>query len=278
MNTAQLNELSYRVIGAAMAVHRELGPGLDEPDYEPALSAELAAAAIRHVCQQPVPVVYKNVRLEAGYRIDVLVEGSLVIELKSVETLHPVQEAQLLTYLRLSQRQLGLLINFDVPVLKEGIRRRVMGLEEAGAEFEARGDAELNPFNPKHALDDVSHQVLGAAIEVHRHLGPGLLKSAYEACLCYELSIRGLPFERSKALAIRFRDIELPKPAEIEVVVAGELPLMIVSVAEITPLLEARLIGRLRNAGWKHGLLLNFSDKKMGNGVRRLVNPKIKER
>jgi GxxExxY protein len=275
MNTAQLNELSYGVIGAAIAVHRDLGPGLEEPDYEAALSAELAAEGIQHVCQQPVPVIYKNVHLDAGYRIDVLVERSLILELKSVETVHPVHESQLLTYLRLSLRKLGLLINFDVPVLKDGVRRKVMGLEEPGVEIGMPGNAELRPFSTEKALDELSHQVLGAAIEVHRHLGPGLLKSAYEECLCYELSTRGLPFERSKPLAIRFRDIDLPKPAEIDLVVAGELPLMIVSVAEITPLLEARLIGRLKNGGWKHGLLLNFSEKKLGAGIRRLVHPSL---
>jgi GxxExxY protein len=273
MNTSELNALSYRAIGAAIAVHRELGPGLEESDYEPALSAELSAGGINHVCQQPVPVVYKHVRLDAGYRIDVLIEQSLVIELKAVETLHPVHEAQLLTYLRLSQRKLGLLINFDVPVLKDGIRRRVMGLEENGVEPAKPKTPTVNSSDTETEPGDLSQQVLGAAIEVHRHLGPGLLKSAYEECLCYELSVRKLSFERHKRLAVRFRDIELPKPAEIDLVVSGDLPVMVVSVAEITPLLEARLIGRLKNGGWKYGLLLNFSERKLSEGIRRIVNP-----
>jgi GxxExxY protein len=275
MNSAQLNALSRQIIGAAITVHRELGPGLDELDYELALSTELDALHIRHRCQQPQPVVYKGVRLDAGYRLDLLVEDALIVEVKSVEELHPVHEAQLLTYLRLSCRKLGLLLNFDVPVLKQGIRRRVLGLDEDGIEFAppgVRDCAEGLVCGPEY--DPLSHAVLRAAIEVHRHLGPGLLRSAYEECLCYELSVQGLRFERRKPLAVRYRDVALPKPAEIDLIIAGQLPLMIVSVAAITPLLEARLIAQLKAGGWPYGLLLNFSDMKLADGVRRLVNPK----
>lgn len=273
MNTSQLNSLSYRVIGAAIAVHRELGPGLEELDYELALSAELTAAEIVHACQQSLPIVYKEVRLDAGYRIDVLVNNSLVVELKSVEAMHPIHEAQLLTYLRLSQQKLGLLINFDVPVLKDGIRRRVMGLEEEGVEIvHAALNAPRRLEQPK-PIDNVSHEVVGSAIEVHRHLGPGLLKSAYAECLCYELSKRGVRFERSKSLVLRFREVALPRPAEIDLVVDAVLPLTVVSVAEVTPLLEARMIGRLKNGGWSSGLLLNFGEKQLSQGIRRLSNP-----
>lgn len=273
MNTAQLNSLSYRVIGAAIAVHRELGPGLEELDYELALNAELAAAEIVHICQQSLPIVYKGVRLDAGYRIDVLVNNSLVVELKSVEAMHPIHEAQLLTYLRLSQRKLGLLINFDVPVLKDGIRRRVMGLEEEGVESVHAALNAPQPLEQPKPIDDVSYEVVGSAIEVHRHLGPGLLKSAYAECLCYELSKRGVRFERSKSLILRFREVALPRPAEIDLVVDTVLPLTVVSVAEVTPLLEARMIGRLKNGGWSSGLLLNFGEKQLSQGIRRLSNP-----
>jgi GxxExxY protein len=131
------------------------------------------------------------------------------------------------------------------------------------------------PFGSVDVIDDLSCQVLAAAIEVHRYLGPGLLKSAYEECLCYEFSKRRLSFERRKPLAVHFRGIELPRPVEMNLVVEGQLPLTIVSAVEITPLMEARLIGRLRNSGWKDGLVLNFSGKTLRDGIRRLVNPQL---
>lgn len=275
MNTEQLNSLSYRVIGAAMDVHRELGPGLEEPDYERALSEELSTVGIQHVCQHPVPVIYKDVRLDAGYRIDVFVENVLIVELKSVEILHPIHDAQLLTYLRLSNRTLGLLVNFDVPMLKDGVHRRVMGFEESGTPEQQNKAAAFKPIFACRAVDDCSSAVIKAVIEVHRHLGPGLLKSAYEECLCYELSLAGLRFRRKAPVAVRYRDVELPKPAEIDLIVEDELPLLLASVNEISALLEARLIGRLKNGVWKHGLLANFSQKTAREGIRRLVNPNV---
>ena len=155
MNTQQLNALSRQAIGAAIAVHRELGPGLEEDDYETALSAELTAIGIGHRRQVPLPVVYKGVRLDAGYRLDVLVEESLILEVKSVETIHPIHEAQLLTYLRLSEQPLGLLLNFDVPMLKQGIRRRVLGLEEGGADVSPPAEPR-EPFLEDRQFDELS--------------------------------------------------------------------------------------------------------------------------
>jgi GxxExxY protein len=173
----------------------------------------------------------------------------------------------------LAERQLGLLLNFDVPMLKQGIRRRVLGLAEEGVNVSPRKTASTQPFATGRQFDELSNGVIGAAIEVHRILGPGLLRSAYEECLCYELSIRNLVFQRRKTVAVRFCEVELPKPAEVELVVAGKLPLMIVSVAQTTPLLEARLLGQLKIGGWRYGLLLNFSEKKLAAGIRRAVNP-----
>ena len=260
-----INALTYRVIGAAMAVHRELGPGLEEEDYELALHEELNSQGIRHVNQQPIPVVYKDVRLDAGFRMDLLIENVLVVELKAVERMHPVHEAQLLTYLRLARRQIGLLINFDVPVLKDGIIRRVMTKEPVTDSTES-----LTPEN------DRAGQVIGAAIEVHRHIGPGLLRSAYEKCLFRELSLRHIPFTRSQPLPIRYRDFTLPKPAKIELIVAGQLPVMIVSNSLHLELNEARFLGRLRNGQWEKGLLFNFGEKTLSGGLRSIVNPHFK--
>jgi GxxExxY protein len=118
-------ELTREIIGAAIEVHRALGPGLLESAYEECLAKELAARGLRFEKQKPLPLVYKDVKLECGYRVDILVEGRVVLELKAIEVVPPICEAVLLTYLRLSGCRVGLLINFHVAVLKDGIRRLV---------------------------------------------------------------------------------------------------------------------------------------------------------
>ena len=120
------NELSHSIIGAAIEVHKLLGPGLLESAYEECLAREFVLRTIAFERQKPAPVVYKEVKLECGYRMDFLVEGRIVVELKAVEALAPVHEAIVLTYLRLSGCKLGLLINFNVTALKDGIRRFVL--------------------------------------------------------------------------------------------------------------------------------------------------------
>ncbi len=120
------NEISHEIIGATIEVHRRLGPGLLESAYEECLSKELALRKLAVERQKPVPVVYKDVKLECGYRMDLLVKGRVVVELKSVESLAAIHEAIILTYLRLSGHRLGLLINFNVKVLKDYIRRYII--------------------------------------------------------------------------------------------------------------------------------------------------------
>ena len=122
------NELSYKVVGAALEVHKCLGPGLLESVYENSLAFELRAIGFKVDQQYPMPVIYKEIRMESGFRLDMVVENKLIIEVKSVEHLLPVHHAQLLTYLRLSGRKLGLLINFHSAVLRDGIRRIVNNL------------------------------------------------------------------------------------------------------------------------------------------------------
>ncbi|MEI8310818.1 MAG: GxxExxY protein [Verrucomicrobiota bacterium] len=117
--------LTHKIIGLAIEVHRVLGPGLLESAYEECLCYEFSQAGIAHRRQQPLPVRYKEVSLECGYRLDIVIETSLIIELKTVEALAPIHDAQLLTYLKLSGIEKGLLINFNVPVLKDGIKRMV---------------------------------------------------------------------------------------------------------------------------------------------------------
>lgn len=120
------------IIGGAIAVHRALGPGLLESAYEACLVFELMDRGLEVWRQLPLPVVYRGVEIDCGYRVDLLVEGSVVVELKAVERLLPLHEAQLLTYLRLSGHHVGLLLNFNVPVMTQGIRRLVHRLPEPG--------------------------------------------------------------------------------------------------------------------------------------------------
>ncbi len=119
-------ELTGRILAACIEVHRELGPGLLESAYEECLCHELNLATIPFERQLPLPVVYKGLRLDCGYEMDLVVDQRVVVELKAVEKLLPIHEAQLMTYLKLGGYRVGLLINFNVPVLRDGIKRIVL--------------------------------------------------------------------------------------------------------------------------------------------------------
>ena len=121
----ELNEITEKIIGCAIKVHRVLGSGLLESTYEVCLVHELNKAGLNVRSQVALPVVYDGVTLEAGYRIDLLVEESVIVELKAVDSIHPIHEAQVISYLKLSGKKVGLLINFNVKMLKDGIRRLV---------------------------------------------------------------------------------------------------------------------------------------------------------
>jgi GxxExxY protein len=123
--TQRINQLTEKIIGSAIEVHRTLGPGLLESAYEECTSYELTQEDLRIRRQVPLPVIYKGVSLDCGYRMDLLVEDLVVVEFKTVEALLPVHQAQLLSYLKLSGKPVGLLINFHVPVLKDGLKRIV---------------------------------------------------------------------------------------------------------------------------------------------------------
>ena len=125
-----INDLTGEVIGAAIEVHKHLGPGLLESAYEECLCYELRSREIAYERQKPLPINYKQVRLDCGYRLDLVVEGKIILELKSCEKIEDIHKAQLLTYLKLSNLKLGLIFNFNVPVMKEGIVRLVNNLEE----------------------------------------------------------------------------------------------------------------------------------------------------
>lgn len=125
MNTAEsYNALTSEIIAAAIEVHRQLGPGLLESAYEACLVYELRKRGLKALSQVGLPVIYDEVKLDVGYRIDILVEDSVIIELKAVEKVIPLHEAQLLSYLKLSGKKVGLLMNFNVTRLKDGITRR----------------------------------------------------------------------------------------------------------------------------------------------------------
>lgn len=120
-----LNEISGQIVDAAMRVHTHLGPGLLESAYQACLAYELQQRGLHIALQVPLPVEYEGIRVEAGYRIDLLVEDTILVELKAVDAIHPIHRAQLLSYLRLSGKRVGLIINFNVQRLRDGIVRLI---------------------------------------------------------------------------------------------------------------------------------------------------------
>src|SRR5450755_5120036 len=125
LESDRLDEISHRIIGAAIEVHRHLGPGLLESAYQSWLAFELKQLSLRVTEQEPLPVVYQQVKLDCGYRLDTVVENEVIVEIKAIEKLLPIRDAQLLSYLRLAKKRAGLLINFHIPVLKNGLKRIV---------------------------------------------------------------------------------------------------------------------------------------------------------
>ena len=121
-----INDITYDIIGCAYKVHSALGPGLLESTYEACLAYELKENGYKVESQKPLPVIYREVKLEVGYRIDLMVENKVIVELKSVEAINDVHIAQILTYLKLSNKKIGLLINFNVKDLKQGIKRLII--------------------------------------------------------------------------------------------------------------------------------------------------------
>jgi GxxExxY protein len=134
---SRLNRITEMIIGAAMNVHRALGPGLLESAYEACVLHELAQAGLKVVQQKPLPVIYKGVALDCGYRLDLMVEDEVIVEIKSIEKLLPIHKAQLMSYLKLAGCNVGLLINFNVEILKHGIQRVVSGFPDKNSAVSA---------------------------------------------------------------------------------------------------------------------------------------------
>jgi GxxExxY protein len=124
------NAVAQQIVDAAYRIHTTLGPGLLESVYDAVLACELAKRGLRLTRQQPIPVIYESVRIDTGYRADLIVEDKVIVEIKSVESVAPVHKKQLLTYLKLADKRLGLLINFQVVLIKNGITRIVNGLQD----------------------------------------------------------------------------------------------------------------------------------------------------
>ena len=121
--TMEINQITEKIIGCAIEVHRHLGPGLLESAYEECLAYEIMNSGLYVERQKAVPVIYKEIKLDCGYRIDLLIEKTVIIELKSIEAFNPVHEAQILTYMKFANKSIGLLINFNVTLLKNGLKR-----------------------------------------------------------------------------------------------------------------------------------------------------------
>jgi GxxExxY protein len=126
LSDLQINSVTEVIIGAAIEVHRSLGPGLLESAYSGCLCRALTVRGVSYERERPLPLAYKGIKLDCGYRLDLVVAGSVVVEVTAVESIAPIHEAQLLTYLRLGGWHVGLLINFNVELLKQGIRRKVL--------------------------------------------------------------------------------------------------------------------------------------------------------
>ncbi|MFN0076631.1 MAG: GxxExxY protein [Prosthecobacter sp.] len=225
---------------------------------QPPNKAEIGIASQRQV---PLPLSYKGTRLDCGYRIDLLVENCLPLELKVVAQILGIHEAQLMTYLRIGRFPLGLLINFQVAVLKQGIIRKT----------ETRiWNPPADTSNLTVGRDELTGSVIQAAIEVHRHIGPGILPGAYLACLCHELSQHNMPFEKELKIPLLCDGEPLSCETEVPLLIHRELPVFPVSADSITPVQTATAISRLRQGGWKRGLILNFNTSTMAAGIKRV--------
>jgi GxxExxY protein len=263
MTEREMNHLTERVIGIAIAVHRRLGPGQEEVMYEEALLRSLIKAGIACVRQAPLPLIYDGCVLDCDYRLDLVVEDALVLELKSVAALLPIHEAQLMTYLRISGKKIGLLMNFNVLMLKDGIRRRVHGLGMEPKVF--------IPWASDKEASGLNGQIIQAAVRVHSKVGPGLLRSSYLACMTHELEQQHVKVERKRQTEVKIEGLILEQRMEVEMVVGSLTPVLILSVDDVTPLIEAQFRAKLRLGGWTEGLVLNFNAELMKNGLKRVA-------
>jgi GxxExxY protein len=194
--------------------------------------------------------------------MDVLVEDRIVVEAKALEMIAPVHDAQLLTYLRLDHRRVGLLINFRNALLRNGIVRRILD------PVEDRPKPLTDLVGGDARSPDISADIIAAAIEVHRELGPGLLRSAYVESLCRDLSLRKLRYCRSVPVPLNFLGRQLGKSGAFDLSIEG-FPIQVLAVNELTEIHALGLGSLIRQAGLPAGLLLNFNCVLLKDGIRR---------
>lgn len=269
MNIPELNDLSRRVIGAAIDVHRELGPGHDEILYEDALAVALAGRSLPFQRQQSLPILYRGCRLESGFRTDFVVGNELVVEVKSAESMHPVFGAQVRTYQRLGGWRLGLLFNFNVPLLTEGIERFIIDPVDFRP-HELTSKPSRLPVGDFSLPLDAAGSVIQFALNIHRILGPGLLNSVYSDCLRHDLLSHGVEFVQRQPLAVQFGGQTLRHSAQLELGVSGRVAVLVLTVPRLLKLHEARLRSQMRLASLPEGVLINFHSDRLADGLRRL--------
>jgi GxxExxY protein len=258
------NDITHTIIGAAIDVHRAIGPGQDEVLYEDALEVALRGRGIRFQRQRPLPVFYRGVKLDCGFRPDFVAEKTVVAECKAVELMHPVFEAQVRTYQRLGGWPLGLLLNFNVPVMKEGVARYIVNENEFRQEEERSAR-----IRRTQRAGNLTETIIGAAIEVHRRLGPGLLHSVYSACLRHELTLAELTFETGRRQEVTFQGAKLDHAGELDLIVAGQVLVAARSVPELLPLHEAQVRSQMHLADLPSALLVNFHAQRLIDDLKR---------
>ncbi len=264
MTMMKPNDITHAIIGAAINVHREIGPGQAEVLYEDALEVVLRSRDLGFRRQQGLPVHYKGVKLDCGFRPDFIVENTVVVEGKAVEVGHPVFDAHVRTYQRLGGWPLGLLLNFNVPVLKEGVSRFIIDPVEFRSAVDSSAELGRTPRN-----EDLVGRIIGAAIEVQRLLGPGLLNSAYTACFLHELGLAGLHFESGREVKAMFQGQTLGHPAELELVVENTVLVGVKTVPKVLPVHESQVRSQMRLGDLSVGLLLNFHASRLVDDLKR---------
>lgn len=259
-------DIAYPAIQAAVDVHQSLGPRQNESTYERAFAARLQAAGLEVWTQVGLPLRYKQARLDCGFRVDAIVARSLVVEVKAVESLAPIHDAQVPTYLRLTEIKLGLLLNFDVAVMRQGIRRLILSSRPGPP---TPDNTNCSPI--VRGLTPLARQLWDAAGEVHQQLGPGLLPKAYETCLAYELHARRLAFRRAVQVPLDFPGAKGGETLHVPLLVDDRLPVVCLAVAELTDVHRARVRTMLRHGNWPHGLAINFNVLRLADGFRQVI-------
>lgn len=292
----RLNKITETIIGVAIDIHRAFGSGLLESAYEACMVYDFIQAGMTVEQQKPLPVVYRGVTLECGYRLDLLIENEVIVEIKAVEKLLPIHNAQLLSYLKLAGCKVGLLMNFNVEMLKDGIQRVVNHFPESSAasassavtnpkaklpverlslkkscSFTAE-NAEVAEMDQEERLIKITETIIGVTIDIHRALGSGLLESAYEACMVYDITQAGLSVEQQIPIPVKYREVKIECGYWLDLLVDKEVIVEIKSIEKFLPIHKARLMSHLKLAGCKVGLLINFNVEILKDGIQRVVN------